>query len=247
MKKRLLALFLAFVMAMSLLPVSVFADGGTGGTEDDPITANSNGVTVNKYVSGNEKSGYQLTLEAYASDQLTTTTTTTPLDIVLVLDVSGSMDEELTDAQTEYQPVYEIDQSKYYFIKDGHRYRKVEYTEAYTTQEWDWDKFEFVEKPHPAGWIYGYKSNPTYVEPMTFAEDTVPGHTQFYTAVSAQRVTKMKALQNAVNSFIDQVSAKNNGVAAESQHRISLVKFADDSYYQGRYDSIGDDHLDRAY
>ena len=95
MKKRLLALFLAFVMAMSLLPVSVFADGGTGGrlqgTKDNPITANSNGVTVNKYVSGDEKSGYQLTLEAYAENKVTSTTTTTPLDIVLVLDTSGSM------------------------------------------------------------------------------------------------------------------------------------------------------------
>lgn len=252
MKKRLLALFLAFVMAMSLLPVSVFADGGTGGqlqgTKDNPITANSNGVTVNKYVSGDAENGYSLTLEAYASDQLTTTTTTTPLDIVLVLDVSGSMDEVLTDAHTEYQRVYEIDQSKYYFIQDGYRYRRVEYTKAYTTEEWVWERFlikghwETVE--HPAGWIYGSESDPTYVEPMTSAEDTDTGHTQFYTAVFTQRLTKMEALQNAVNSFIGQVSAKNNGVAAESQHRISLVKFADDSYYQGHYDSIGDDHLD---
>lgn len=253
MKKRLLALFLAFVMAMSLLPVSVFADGGTGGqlqgTKDNPITANSNGVTVNKYVSGDAENGYSLTLEAYASDQLTTTTTTTPLDIVLVLDVSGSMDEVLTDAHTEYQRVYEIDQSKYYFIKDGHRYRKVEYTEAYTTEEWVWYGFlkghwEIFE--HHAGWIYGSESDPEYVVPMTSAEDPDTGHTQFYTAVSTQRVTKMEALQNAVNSFIDQVSAKNNGVAEESQHRISLVKFADDSYYQGNYDSIGDNHLNHS-
>lgn len=251
MKKRLLALFLAFVMAMSLLPVSVFADGGTGGqlqgTEDDPITANSNGVTVNKYVSGDEKSGYQLTLEAYASDQLTTTTTTTPLDIVLVLDVSGSMDEVLTDASTEYQPVYRIDQSKYYFIENSRGYRTVHYTEAYTTEKWVWDGFlkgHWETVNHPAGWIYGSESDPEYVVPMTSVEDTDPGHTQFYTAVSMQRVTKMEALQNAVNSFIDQVSAKNNGVAAESQHRISLLKFADDSYYQDHYDSIGDNHLD---
>lgn len=95
MKKRLLALFLAFVMAMSLLPVSVFADGGTGGqlqgTKDDPITASEDGVTVNKYVSGDAENGYSLTLEAYAENKVTSTTTTTPLDIVLVLDTSGSM------------------------------------------------------------------------------------------------------------------------------------------------------------
>ncbi len=97
MKKRLLALFLAFVMAMSLLPVSVFADGGTDGqlqgTKDNPITASKDGVTVNKYVSVDEEGNYSLTLEAYAENKVTSTTTTTPLDIVLVLDVSGSMNE----------------------------------------------------------------------------------------------------------------------------------------------------------
>lgn len=92
MKKRLLALFLAFVMAMSLLPVSVFADGRT--TQPiSSVTRTENGVTVNKYVSGNAESGYNLTLEAYAENKVTSTTTTTPLDIVLVLDVSGSMNE----------------------------------------------------------------------------------------------------------------------------------------------------------
>ena len=255
MKKRLLALFLAFVMAMSLLPVSVFADGGTSvqlqGTKDNPITANSNGVTVNKYVSRGEKDGqYNLTLEAYASNQLTTTTTTTPLDIVLVLDVSGSMDEELTDAQTEYQPVYEIDKREDYFIQDEYQYRRVEYTEAYTTEKWVWDRFPYGHLEtvnHDAGWIYGYKSNPTYVEPMTSAEDTASGHTQFYTAVFTQRVTKMEALQSAVDSFIDQVSAKNDGVATESQHRISLVKFANDSYHNSQHDSVGNDKNSEGY
>ena len=253
MKKRLLALFLAFVMAMSLLPVSVFADGGTDGqpqgTKNNPITANSNGVTVNKYVSGDEESGYQLTLEAYASNRLNTTTTTTPLDIVLVLDVSGSMDEVLTDAQTKYQPVYEIDERKDYFIWDKYQYRRVEHTDAYPTEKWVWDGFlegHWETVNHPAGWIYGYKSNPTYVEPMTSAEDIATGHTQFYTAESTQSVTKMEALQRAVNRFIDQVDTKNNSVATESQHRISLVKFADDSYYQDNYDSIGDNHLNES-
>lgn len=103
MKKRLLALFLAFVMAMSLLPVSVFADGGTGGqlqgTKDNPITASEDGVTVNKYVSGDEEGNYSLTLEAYAENKVTSTTTTTPLDIVLVLDTSGSMDEPFGNGQ----------------------------------------------------------------------------------------------------------------------------------------------------
>ena len=47
-----------------------------------------NAVHVTKSVSGDGKT---LTLEAYATNTMTTVTTYEPLDIVLVLDVSGSM------------------------------------------------------------------------------------------------------------------------------------------------------------
>ena len=38
---------------------------------------------------------YSLTLEAYVTNEVTKGSKTTPLDIVLVLDVSGSMDDDL--------------------------------------------------------------------------------------------------------------------------------------------------------
>lgn len=196
---------------------------------------------MNKYVSGNVEDGYRLTLEAFASNQLTTTTTTTALDIVLVLDVSGSMKELLTDSKTVYTPTYEISKENSYYVETrSDRYRSVKYTEAYSTEEWVWDSFlqghwETVE--HPAGWIYGSESDPTYVEPMTSAEDTEHGHVQFYTAITQQRVTKMDALKTATKNFISKVNESNTD--PENRHRISIVKFADDSYHNNSYDSIG--------
>ena len=91
-KTRVWSIVLTLAMLLSLLPVSAMAVWDTrAGEADNPLTATSNNITVNKYVSGNAADGYSLTLEAYAANQQTTTTTTTPLDIVLVLDVSGSM------------------------------------------------------------------------------------------------------------------------------------------------------------
>ena len=103
MKKRLLAAVMSLCMIVSLLPVSALAVETNTPTQDKPVTNTENNITVNKYVSGDAESGYQLTLEAYANDKITTSETTTPLDVVLVLDVSGSMDDSISSV--EYEPV----------------------------------------------------------------------------------------------------------------------------------------------
>ena len=104
-KKRVWSIVLTLAMLLSLLPVSAMAVGDTrAGEAGNPITATSNNITVNKYVSENATGGYSLTLEAYAANQQTTTTTTTPLDIVLVLDVSGSMAFNFSGSQEENVP-----------------------------------------------------------------------------------------------------------------------------------------------
>ena len=81
MKKRLLAMIMAAVMAISLLPVSAFATN----------EANDPGAVFNKTATQGEDGNVTITLEAWATGETITTTTTKPLDIVLVLDQSGSM------------------------------------------------------------------------------------------------------------------------------------------------------------
>ena len=87
MKKKFLALVLTLAMVLSLVPVTALAVG-----ENSPVTkvstdANSP-VQIKKSIND---TGDKLTLEAYLTNEVTENVSTKPLDIVLVLDQSGSM------------------------------------------------------------------------------------------------------------------------------------------------------------
>ena len=86
MKKRLLAMMMAIVMVMTLLPTSALAVGGVG----EPSETNS-GAVFSKTATQDTNGNVKITLEAWATGQTVETTKQQPLDIVLVLDQSGSM------------------------------------------------------------------------------------------------------------------------------------------------------------
>lgn len=93
--KQALALVLALVMALSLVALPSFAadEDSTGtGTAATGGSTNTPGLELRKVY--NPSRGL-LTLEAYATGFTTTTTSTEPVDIILVLDVSGSMDDPI--------------------------------------------------------------------------------------------------------------------------------------------------------
>ena len=146
------------------------------------------------------------------SNLKSTTTTTTPLDIVLVVDTSGSMDngqgDDMGYAYTEAYP-----QGTYgtYYVQDNGEWHELDYNRR-------------------LGWYYNAGSwrDPDYrtFTPKESADDSDPTRTQFY---SRESVNKMEALQSAANTFVDSVAALNDGISDTSkQHRISLVKFASD-------------------
>lgn len=92
--KQALALVLALVMALSLVALPSFAadEDSTGtGTAVTEGSTHTPGLELRKVY---DPSKGLLTLEAYATGS-TTTTSTAPVDIVLVLDVSGSMDDPI--------------------------------------------------------------------------------------------------------------------------------------------------------
>lgn len=83
---------MAIVMVMTLLPTSALAAGGDANAPKTSVSvAPDSPVQITKAVSA-ENGAYKLTLDAYATGTVSTTDPT-PSDIVLVLDVSGSMDE----------------------------------------------------------------------------------------------------------------------------------------------------------
>ena len=93
-------MMMAIVMVMTLLPTSALA---VGGDANAPITsvsvASDSLVQITKAVSENN-GAYKLTLDTYATGTVSTTDPT-PSDIVLVLDVSGSMGDNLSNTETK--------------------------------------------------------------------------------------------------------------------------------------------------
>lgn len=105
--KRALALVLALVMALSLVALPSFAEGEEDSAGNDGMpyieenghggTVTKDGLVMSKTIKKTGDSQFLLTLEAYATGSTTTTTSTAPVDIVLVLDVSGSMDDSINE------------------------------------------------------------------------------------------------------------------------------------------------------
>ena len=98
MKRRFWAGLLSFVMLWSLLPASALATNDEGAELETEVSTSKNSpVQVKKTINGD---GTKLTLEAYVIDEVTQTSSTKPLDIVLVLDQSGSMADDFNGNKT---------------------------------------------------------------------------------------------------------------------------------------------------
>lgn len=106
-----MALVLALVMALSLVALPSFAAGeedsaGNGSPRVEyagESGKNNGGLVMTKTVRQTSESEFLLTLEAYATGETRTETKDIPMDIVLVLDVSGSMDDPINGSGSQYK------------------------------------------------------------------------------------------------------------------------------------------------
>lgn len=110
--KRALALVLALVMALSLVALPSFAAGEETGANNGSTRIeyegesgkNNGGLVMSKTVTkGEGDDQFLLTLEAFATGETRTETKDIPMDIVLVLDVSGSMHDPINGSGSQYK------------------------------------------------------------------------------------------------------------------------------------------------
>lgn len=94
--KRLLTWVLVLVMTLSLLPLNVLADEGDTAGNTNTDTKCSTEKSGANLVKSATKDGdtYKIQLESWVTGKVEQTTGSAPLDIVLVLDQSGSMEGE---------------------------------------------------------------------------------------------------------------------------------------------------------
>lgn len=229
MSKKIVAMLMAVAMAFSLLPVTAFATGGTNGQAPVTKTASDKNLTMNKTVKPNKNGTYTVRLESYATGSVSTTQTPVPMDIVLVLDVSGSMGNKIasydyrkteetswsvSDVYHDYYDwggLHRTDVTYYAKIDDG--YYPVSYHES---GNWGSESY-WLEANNK---VLGRKVTNREWNQKIYAE---PLYT--YSKVPGTEITKLYAMKTAVNSFIDSVAAQKDGETPVA-HRISIVKFS---------------------
>ena len=146
--------------------------------------------------------GYKITLEAFVTGNVTIGTTSIPSDIVLVLDVSGSMDG------------YSTVGSKTDTSQLDTKYGAAEGIYEYASTELTWQKMRYYD----GRWQY---------RGLSWGGFTWKNIDEAFLGSQNIRITKLNALKISTQRFIDSVAAK----AAEDDvdHRIAIVSYASDA------------------
>ena len=249
MKKRILSAFLVLCMMLTMIPTAALAaeDPGGGSGSDRVHTESNDGVVVDKTVNYDGDGNYSLTLEAYVTNEVTKGSKTTPLDIVLVLDVSGSM------AQNTTSYTYEATQETNWSYSDIDSWWADEYYykvgESYYEVHAVWERKGSFPNRYTEYSLYYSDDNGirhSLGEPARDEDSTILSNTVLYTRRNDGSTSKLSAMKTAVNSFIDQVAENAAGDTSTTEdnviHRISIVKFGSDNC-----DSVGNGHNRSGY
>lgn len=232
-KKRVLPVLLSLALtATAALPV-VYAVESSGEAEAEPAVYEptfADGVELNKTAVPNDKGGYTITMEAYTTGVVETMEKTVPTDIVLVLDQSTSMAEEIDIGNKTYYNelwsytnfVTSVFYSDNLYCLDSGQYCKVSIAfdgvlgfGTYT--------YSFVDS---SGQSHSYTSDNFWGRPPAQLGDL------YIQRVANSRISKTDALKDAVGNFYNQVQASASGEDGlfgtddDIHHRIAIVGFA---------------------
>ena len=204
-------------------------------------TGESSGIVLNKTAELQEDGTYTINLEAYATGEKITTTTTAPTDVVLVLDVSGSMEDNF-----KFVDHYEYVEDTETRVKDG-----PNTTLYHKCPDGTWGTITWTEKGNTTLGTRTFryvcdhcKATRKWSTPLlnTFGDSKDdngnydPWNLYQYKGVTIEK-NKMLALQEAAKAFVDGVAEKNSALSADQKHRVSIVKFASET----TMDTIGND------
>lgn len=185
------------------------------------------GVESSKTVTDNGDGTYTVSIDAFATGSVRDVSVQEPMDIVLVLDVSGSMDKPY-DYQVEGFKPYNgrnddaYKNANFLYYNDNGVYRKV-----VVEIEEGWWSTTYT-------YLY-YNAENNLIELATSSRDNGYAPDGIVIANRASE-NKMDALKKAVTDFIAIVDEKNENVSEDLKHRVALVKFAGD-----KKDTVGND------
>ena len=224
-------IFKFITLGIALLAGTVAANAQTWNTEG--------GVSTAKTVSAPDENGlYTITLETYATGESSITETGIPVDIVLVLDVSGSMNQNMTSytytARDSQGYSYNNYTTTYYYKHTDGEYYAVNRSSGMNGTGGNNNRRLYFDVGNTRWWLTG--TTATTTQP-----DGVANGATIWTGVlysrSTNTQTKMNALKAAVTAFVNEVHHNSlydtKGKIRETplDNQISIVKFANDRYY----------------
>ena len=222
MRKRIIALLLALILTVGLLPTVALAAEPTAPTDETP---GEDAVSFTKDVV--TKNGQDMIkIEAYVNGDVKTQVTTTPCDIVLVLDQSGSMADKIKAPGYDYTKV--SGDWSYNRVNSGIYYYHCDRCEDYHKVEAEWDYsfdgpyyYLVYDCPYNYNWDMLYNGSEWW---RWDADDTIYTGTLYTrTETAGSDKTKVEALKEAANTFLQVVS--ESATANNVDHRVSIVGF----------------------
>lgn len=228
MMKRIIALLLALILTVGLLPtVALATEGETLTTDSGSVKkeASKDNLKLVKTVT-KEGDNYKVTLESWATGTVTSSSTPVPMDIILLLDQSGSMKKNFTSSSTETYNNLNKKNKKIYadyrnncYIKSGNQYLKVT-----VTCQWE---FGFSNDVYTYTWNGGSHTST--------GGNSKPKIPLFYKSTTNSSTTRIAALKTAVSSFINKVNTE--ATTKNVKHRVAVVGFASTMGRNGQYEN----------
>ena len=218
--RNVLAFLTVLTMMLGMLPTTLLA-----ANTDDSGTAGESGMHLSKTAHLENDGTYTINLEAYATGKTTTTITkeAVPLDIVLVLDQSGSMADDMGSGYTLDNKVgysySDIDNSDRYYLDDGNYYKVQNGHSGWFNENPPY--YLYYEKNGKTYYLNGDKIDKRQPRNYMNKSDTI-WNGRLYTGT-----TKLVALKDAVSNFVNAVEEK--ATIDKVNHRIAMVGFASKS------------------
>lgn len=219
MMKRIIALLLALILTVGLLPTVALAAEG-----DEPVSPGTDAVSFTKQLV-TEDGQDMIKLEAYVNGDVNQSVTVTPCDIVLVLDQSGSMKETMSSVKYTYT-ASTTTQWSYRSVKDADVYYHCncgEYHKVYAQRDWSLSgRYYYLTYNCP----YTYRTDYLYTgDWRSWSETgTIYSGTLYTRSQNAASTTKkVEALKTAARTFLSVVS--ESAATNKVDHRVSIVGF----------------------
>lgn len=228
--RNVLAFLTVLTMMLGMLPTTLLA-----ANTDGSGTAGESEMHLSKTARLEDDGTYTINLEAYATGTTTTTTTkeAVPLDIVLVLDQSGSMSNNMNsytytlDNKKNSYTYNDIGRDTRYYLDSDGNYYEVKRDIASLGNWYEFNKcyYLYYEKDGRRYYLNGDKVDEDMPTEYKDRRTTIWNGPLYSKTIN--RITKLEALKNAVSNFVGVV--KEKAETDNVTHRIAMVGFASES------------------